>query len=357
MTSLLRKLLLPLGALLVLLLLIYWMAGGFRDQVVPGLERAAPAAADDAVPVRAETEPAFEAVPASVEARETTVVASRLLARITALPVRAGDYVEAGDLLVQLEQADLEARARQARETVRSVSARLKEALQNLARAEELHGRRLIADADLDAARANAASLEAQLAAARQAAEEAETALGYSRITSPLAGRIVDRFAEPGDTVQPGQKILSLYNPFSLRVEARVREGLALALTPGEELAVAVPAVNKAFTARIEEIVPAADPASRTFEVKATLAAQNGLLPGMYARLQLPAGERERLLVPADRVRRVGQLDVLWVAGENGVERRFVRLGPAREDGEVEVLAGVAAGERILPPPGQAGQG
>lgn len=357
MTSLLRKLLMPLGALLVLLLLIYWMAGGFREQVVPGLERAPPAAVEDAVAVRAETEPAFEAVPASVEARETTVVAARLLARITALPVRAGDYVEAGDLLVQLEQADLEARARQARETVRSVSARLKEARQNLSRAEELHDRRLIADADLDAARANAASLEAQLAGARQAAEEAQTALGYSRITSPIAGRIVDRFAEPGDTVQPGQKILSLYNPFSLRVEARVREGLALALTPGEELAVAVPAVNKAFTARIEEIVPAADPASRTFEVKASLTAQNGLLPGMYARLRVPAGERERLLVPADRVRRVGQLDVLWVAGENGVERRFVRLGPAREDGQVEILAGVSAGEQVLPPPGQAGRG
>ena len=131
MTTVLRKLLLPLGALLVLLLLIYWMAGGFRDQVEPGLERAAPGAVDDAVRVSAETEPACEAVPASVEARETTVVASRLLARITELPVRAGDYVEAGDLLVRLEQADLEARARQAQETVRSVSARLKEARQN----------------------------------------------------------------------------------------------------------------------------------------------------------------------------------------------------------------------------------
>ncbi|KGE04531.1 efflux RND transporter periplasmic adaptor subunit [Pseudohaliea rubra] len=351
MTSVLRKLLLPLGALLGLLLLIYWLAGGFRAQVEPGLEEAVPASAANAVPVQALREPAFEAVPASVEARETTVVASRLLARITALAVRSGDYVEAGDLLVSLEQADLEARARQAQETVRSVSARLKETRQNLARAEELHERNLIADADLDAARANASSLQAQLAGARQAVEEAEAALSYSRITSPIAGRIVDRFAEPGDTVQPGQKILSLYNPFSLRVEARVREGLALALVPGRELAVTVPAMEHAFTAQVEELVPAADPGSRTFEVKASLAAQNGLLPGMYARLLVPAGEREVLLLPADRVREVGQLDVLWIAGEGGPERRFVRLGPPRDDGQVEVLAGVAAGELVLPPP------
>ena len=351
MTSLLRKLLLPVGALVVLLLLIYWLAGGFRDQGKPGLERALPAADAGAVPVRAVSESAFEPVPASVEARQTTVVASRLLARIIELPVRSGDYVEAGALLVRLEQADLEARARQAQERVRSVSARLQEARQNLARAEEMHARNLIADADLDAARANASSLEAQLAGARQAAEEAEAALGYSRITSPIAGRIVDRFAEPGDTVQPGQKILSLYNPFSLRVEARVREGLALALSPGEELAVTIPVVERAFTARIEEIVPAADPGSRTFEVKASLAAQDGLLPGMYARLEVPAGKRRLLLVPADRVRQVGQLDVLWIAGDTGPERRFARLGPLREDGQVEILAGVAAGEQVLPPP------
>jgi RND family efflux transporter MFP subunit len=357
MTTLAKKILLPLAALLLLLLLIGYMAGTFRSKITPGLEPPPPVDAAGAYRVQSTLEPVYESVPASVEARETTIIASRLLARITELPVRAGDYVEAGDLLVALEQADLEARAKQASEQVRSVSARLTEARQNLARAEELHERRLIADADLDAARANFTALEAELAAARQAAEEAEAALGYSRIRSPIAGRIVDRFAEPGDTVSPGQKILSLYNPFSLRVEAWVREALALHLTPGQNLAVEVPAAdNGGLSAQIEEIVPAADPGSRAFRVKAILPGERGLLPGMYARIQVPAGSRERLLLPLDRVVRVGQLDVAWVATPEGVVRRFLRLGDAR-DGMVEVLAGLDAGDRVLPPPPGAGPG
>ena len=68
---------------------------------------------------------------------------------------------------------------------------------------------------------------------------------------------MVDRFAEPGDTASPGQKLLSLYNPVSLRVEARVREQLALKLAIGDELTVEVPALAQRYTARIEEIVPA----------------------------------------------------------------------------------------------------
>ena len=129
----------------------------------------------------------------------------------------------------------------------------------------------LIAVADRDAARANAAALEAELASARQALEEAESAVGYAEIHSPIAGRIVDRFAEPGDTASPGQKLLSLYNPFSLRIEARVREHLALSLQNGQELDVEVPAVGKLFSASVEEIVPAADPGSRSFLVRAIL--------------------------------------------------------------------------------------
>lgn len=346
-----RGWLLPVVAVLVLLLMVAFMAGYFNDKIEPDLDAAVPADATGAVPARLEEAPLTEPVPASVEAKETTVISSRLLARITDIAVRAGDYVEQGQLLLQLEQSDLLARAQQAREQIRSVEARLTEARQNLERAEELHKRGLIAVADRDAARANAAALEAELASARQALEEAESAVGYAEIHSPIAGRIVDRFAEPGDTASPGQKLLSLYNPFSLRIEARVREQLALSLQTGQELDVEVPAVENSFTASVEEIVPAADPGSRSFLVRAILPSNRMLLPGMYARLHVPAGTRTRLLVPADRVARVGQLDIVWVAQEGGAVRRFVRLGKAAGDDEIEVIAGLEPGDMVMPLP------
>jgi len=273
------------------------------------------------------------------------------MARITSIAVRAGDFVEPGQLLLQLEKSDLVARAQQAGEKTRSVEARLKEAQQTLARSEELYGRRLIAVADLDAARANAVALEAELASALQAAEEAEASLGFAEIRSPIAGRVVDRFAEPGNTAAPGQKLLALYNPFSLRVEAQVREQLALRLETGRELRVELPATGQILSGRIEEIVPAADPGSRSFLVKVILPSSRDLLPGMYARLAVPAGVRERLLVPVDRVARVGQLDVVWVAVDGAAERRYVRLGRTTDDGMVEVVAGLVAGDRLLPVP------
>jgi membrane fusion protein (multidrug efflux system) len=205
--------------------------------------------------------------------------------------------------------------------------------------------------ADRDAARADAASLEADLASARQSLEEAEAAVGFSEIRSPIAGRVVDRFAEPGDTASPGQKLISLYNPFSLRVEARVRERLALALAPGQALEVELPATGQRFTGRIEEIVPAADPGSRSFLVKVILPNGRDLLPGMYARVDVPAGTRKQLLIPADRVARVGQLDVVWVVEEGVAARRFVRLGRSAGEGMVEVISGLDVGDRLLPVP------
>jgi hypothetical protein len=71
----------------------------------------------------------------------------------------------------------------------------------------------------------------------------------------------------------------------------------------------------------------------------------------MYARLEVPAGEEELLLVPAERLARVGQLNVAWVQGPEGRERRFVRLGEARRAGDmVPVIAGLAPGDVLLPP-------
>jgi RND family efflux transporter MFP subunit len=344
-----RKLLLAAAALLVLALLVAAMAGVFTDKITPGLAQANTVDTSEAVATAVQQVPFTESVPASIEARETTIISSRLLARITGISVRAGDVVEPGQLLIELEKRDLLARAQQAREQILAVQARLTQATQNLQRAEELHKRGLIANADRDAARANAAALEADLGAAQQALQEAETAVSFTDIRSPIAGRIVDRFAEPGDTASPGQKLLALYNPFSLQVEAWVREQLALALTPGAELQVEVPSVQRTFTARIEEIVPAADPGSRSFLVRAILPSDQTLLPGMYARLQVFAGYRPQLLVPADRVASVGQLDVVWVANDGVIERRFVRLGQPGPDGMVEVISGLAPGDLVLP--------
>ena len=346
-----KKILMPLLAIVALLLMIAWMAGLFAEKIPPGMNAVAPADTGEPVAVQAMDIIITEKVPASVEAAQATLISSRLLARIVTVSVRAGDSVSKGDLLLELENSDIKAQVQQAEAQIQANTARLTEARQNLDRVRQLQTGGVMSVADLDKAQAIHDTFDADLSGATQALEVAKTALGYTRILAPFDGRVVDRFAEPGDTAQPGSKLLALYNPLSLRVEAQVREGLALGLEVGQTLQVEIPAMEKILDAVIEERVPAADPGSRSFLVKAGMAFDNTLLPGMYARLLVPAGTGRQLLIPADRVVHVGQLDLVWVYQDGQSYRRFVRIGQVLENGQLEILSGLAEGELVLPLP------
>jgi RND family efflux transporter MFP subunit len=348
-----NKWLAPASAVLALLLMVAWMAGAFHAKVSPGV---LPVAVPTEVPPGAFTVelievPATEAVPATIGARQTTTISSRVIARITRVLVRAGDSVSEGQLLLELERSDLESRLSQAQERVQAGNARLQEARLSLERAKNLQSQGLVAKAALDEARAIHDALQAELNTAQRAVEEAAVAISYTEIRSPFDGRVVDRFAEPGDTASPGERLLSLYNPLSLRIEAAVRESLALPLRIGAEVQVEIPALQRKLAARIEELVPAADPGSRSFLVKARTDLQEDLLPGMYARLLVPAAAESLLLIPPTFLSDFGQLSVVWVYRDGQVERRFVRTGRAFGTDRVEVTSGLDAGSILLPPP------
>ncbi len=346
-----KKILLSLLAIVALLLMIAWIAGLFDKKIQPGINTLEQTNMGDPVIVVVSEVTIVEKVPASVEATQATMISSRLMARISTVGVRAGDVVSKGDLLLELENQDIKARVQQAEARIRGTSARLKEARQNLGRVTELQAGGVMSIADLDKAQANHEALLADMAGANQALEEASTALGYTEIMAPFDGRVVDRFAEPGDTAQPGTKLLALYNPLSLRVEAQVRENIALGLEVGQPLQVEIPSLDKVVDAVIEERVPAAEPGSRSFLVKAGVAFDKNMLPGMYARLLVPAGVGKQLLIPADRVVHVGQLDLVWVLQDGQSYRRFVRIGQFVQDGQVEVISGLDEGEMVLPLP------
>jgi membrane fusion protein (multidrug efflux system) len=351
MKKLLKTFVLPLLAIAVLLLMIAWMAGLFNNRIQPGIVEPVALNTGDPLVVEYADIVVIEKVPASVEASQATLISSRLMARIVTFNVRAGDSVARGDLLLELENADIRAQIQQAEANIRATAARLKEAKQTLERVQELRQDGAISLSDVDKAVANHASLVAGEAGARQALEQARIALTYTQIVAPFDGRIVDRFAEPGDTAQPGSKLLALYNPLSLRVEAQVREHLALDLEVGLALQVEIPSLDKIVDATVEERVPAADPGSRSFLVKAGVAFDKDLLPGMYARLLVPSGIKRQLLVPADWVVHVGQLDLVWVLQDGQSYRRFVRVGQNTQNGQVEILSGLTEGELILPVP------
>jgi RND family efflux transporter MFP subunit len=167
-----------------------------------------------------------------------------------------------------------------------------------------------------------------------------------------VAGRVVDRLAEPGDTAVPGRTLLRIYDPSALRVEVPVRETLAVRLDVGDALRVEVPAVEIQVEGVVDEIVPFAEPGARTLLVKVRLPPRPGLFAGMFARVAIPADARTRLVVPDASIERVGQLEFATVLGEGGAAtRRLVTTGRRLSPDRVEVLSGLADGERVAVAP------
>jgi len=342
------RFIIPIIAIIGLLVLAAWMANYFEIQVEPGISAPGVLVKDtDYHLVQRSTRVTSESLPATIRAKQQTVISSRIIARISAIKVRAGDMVRKGDLLIELEKEALVSRAERAKENVKATEALHHEALNSLDRIRELHQKRLVAAAELDAAQADYNSLSARLESTRQAHSEALTTVGYSRIIAPIDGRVIDRFAEPGNTTSPGEKLLSIYNPGSLRVEAQVREQLALSLSLGQVIEASVPSLHTNVKAFIEELVPAANPGARSFLVKASIPYQEKLLPGMFVQLKIESGLQSQIYIPKHYLTSVGQLNIVWVKGTDGMERRIIRIGTETRHGDVLVLSGLNEGEEL----------
>jgi len=338
----------PVLALAILLTGVAWMAGMFNEKIPPGLASIGDEPEREVVLAEQREVQLLEAVPGTLAAKQATLVSSRVMARITQIAVRAGDSVKAGDVIIELEQDDARARLAQAEGQMDSAQARATEAELALKRALMLHKKALIAIAEVDRAKANKDATEAELIAAKQQVAEAAAALQFTEIRSPIDGTVVDRFAEPGDTATPGTQLLSLYNPLTLRVEAAVREQLAVRLVIGQTLNVSIPSLGKKIPGRIDELVPAADPGSRSFLIKAILPFDEQLRPGMYAEIEVPGSVMQQILAPVSSVANVGQLNVIWVKQDGEFIRRFVKVGAQTGDGKVEILGGLDADEKVL---------
>lgn len=352
MTSAPRRILEIIVGLAGVAAIVVWLSGGFAERlapadVAPGTSSRPPNAV--AAVVESKVGPVFESASGAVASATRTVVASRILARIDEVRVRAGDEVARGDIVVVLESQDFQARVAQARDALKAARAR-----HDLARAEKDRVEKLLKKAVATRQRYDRVVSELRTAQAevnrlKENLREAQARLSYTEIRSPVSGRVVDRLAEPGETAVPGRPLLRIYDPTALRVEVPVRETLAVRLRVGEPLQVEVPALSEVLDGKIEEIVPFAEPGARTLLVKVGLPPDSRLYAGMFARVAVPAGQRRRLLVPGAAVERIGQLEFVTVTDEQQrLERRLVTVGRHRENGQVEVLSGLAEGERVV---------
>lgn len=341
------------AAMAVLGLVLAYLAGFFHPKIDPdAVAAAAPVVSGRLVAVESVREPVFEESAGTVQAKDETVISARVTATIAKVNVRAGDSVKLGDALIELDARESASRLAQQRQVVSAAQASLTQARRDHDRMQNIFksNPEAISRADVDAAVAGLRGAEAEIARARRAVEEAQTASSYANIDAPIDGVVIDRYADPGDTATPGTPLLRLYNPGLMRLEANVRETLATRLTLGTELDVHIDALAKDVTGTVEEIVPSADPGSRSFLVKVTLPENGAMYPGMFGRLRIPSSEADRYYVPATAVRRMGQLEFVMAQSARGAVRRYVRTGSRGTDGRIEIVSGLEPGEQVVVP-------
>jgi len=348
-TSSLMKWLLALVMIAIVSLMLLFLAGVFHRKVPPQSGPMTTRSADGVkhVAVRLLKQPRYETGTGTAKPVQESAVAAKLLAKVLEVSVTAGQSVLKDQVLVKLDDADLQARWKQAKAGLTSAQVRSEQTKTEFGRAEQLKSKNAISQTDFDSAQAAMKSAAAEFERATQALKESQVMLDYATIRSPMSGTIIDKRVAVGDTVSPGQILLTLFDPTHMQMVASVRESLALKLKRGQLLPTRLDALDFDCEATISEVVPESDVASRSFTVKVTGPCPPGVYSGMFGRLMIPLDEKEMLVIPVTAVRTIGQLTMVDVVSDNSVSRRNVRLGRTLEE-DIEVLAGLVEGELVV---------
>ena len=278
---------------------------------------------------------------ATVEAVVQATVASQVAGRVIDVRVDAGSVVKKGDLLMRID-------AREASEAAQAAKSQLAVAQLQYERSRQLREQNFISQAGLDKARAD-------FEVARAAAAQAGVGAGHATVTSPIAGVVALRHTESGEMAALGRPLVTVFDPASLRVTASVPQHRLRDVRGARTARVDFPELGRSVDATALAVLPTVDASTHAAQVRADLpAALEGVTPGMAARITFVTGQAEKLTVPEAAIVRRGEVTALYVESDKGLALRQVRLGERYAGGEIEVLAGVAAGERVVLDPAKA---
>jgi len=277
-----------------------------------------------------------------VEAVQQATVGAQVAGRVLEVKADAGQRVKKGELLMRID-------GREAEESMRAAEALYANAKVSYERTRSLVAQKFMSPAALDKARA-----ELDAASANRAA--AGAGQSHASILAPMSGIIARRHAEMGDMATPGKPLFTIYEPGSLRVTASVPQYRLKEMRGVKAARVEFPELGKWVDAQSVNVLPTADASTHVSQVRVALPAMPEATPGMFARVHFVIGQAEKLTVPASAVLRRGEVAAVYVQAADGrLSLRQLRLGERVGQGEIEVLAGLASGDRVVNDPVQAG--
>jgi RND family efflux transporter MFP subunit len=266
----------------------------------------------------------------TVRAAERATIASRIPGQIAKADIEIGQTVKAGEMLLQLDAAEWDARVAQAESALAQVR-------RDLARESKLLSQNATTSETVRTLEDAARAAEAQLA-------EARTLRSYTQIAAPFDGVVVEKWITFGDQANPGEPLLRLEGPQELEISLRVPASLAL---PAAGSALTVLAGETVLQGTLTALTPSLDPQTRTREALLRLPADTPVPVGSFVRVEWPAKTSAVLHAPFDAIREYGQLQQVFVLNDQTVSMRLIRIGRHFGDA-VEIQSGLQVGESVV---------
>lgn len=320
------------------------LAAACSDETPAGPARAAPPL--ESVVVQPQRTPLERELDGTIEAVNQGTVSAQTSGRVAEILVDVNDFVPAGAVIMRLRATEQRAGLAQARAALREAEAREAEAQTRFTRIADMYERKVVPRSALDEATANRDAAVARLTAARAAVESAREGVDYTEIRAPYAGVVTKRHVQVGETVGPGTPLMSGLSLQYLRVAVDVPQSVVERVRRIGKAAVYVD--GRRIEAEKLTVFPVAASPSSTFRARLNLPENAAdLYPGMYVKVGFVVGEVERLLVPRSSLVERSEVTGVYVVGSgNRTTLRQVRTGHRFGD-EVEILAGLAPGDRV----------
>lgn len=279
------------------------------------------------------------------------LVKARLAGELAEFTVREGDAVRRGQVVARIDATDVTARVAARSADVEAARAQLGLADKNRASQRALLDKRFISQNAFDATASNYDVAAARLRTAEADLAMAQKALTDAVLVSPLDGVVAERFAQPGERVPVDGRILSVVDLSRLELAAAVPAAEIGRVKTGQRVALRVDGmVEREFVGRVERINPAASAGTRSINIYAVFENPERLLrAGVFVRGELLLERIDAALaVPLTAVRDEGGRHFVYALEDGTIARKFVTLGAVDSSGRVQVLGGVAAGDRVV---------
>ena len=278
------------------------------------------------------------------------VLASQVEGWVEAVFFLAGDRVEKGDRLAQLEDRSLLIQLDGAKASLKEAETRKKQAETDLKRLEALYSSRSVAEKQIDDARYELDARSKHVLALKSEVNQLEDQLAKKRIRAPFSGWIAEKHLEQGEWVAKGGDVAKLLDLSVIHIRAEVPERFLPLLNVGDDAKLTFDALpGRDFKGKIRAVFPSGNTQTRTFPVEMILANEEGVIrAGMLCRVSMGIGNaRKALLVPKDALVLEGDRRTVFKINDNKAHRVEVEV-VGFQDGSAEIRADIEDGDRVV---------